>query len=275
MTLQTLPARYRIASRAAETHDTVTLGLEPVDQPIGAHLPGQFTMLYAFGVGEVPISVSGPAGHGLVQTIRSVGAVTEALCEADPGQLIGVRGPFGTHWRVADAAGRDLILVAGGIGLAPLRGALLAALSARERYRRIVLLIGARSPGELVFAGELAAWRAGGADVLVTVDRAEAGWTGHVGVVTQLIDQLIDRAQIDPAGALVLVCGPEVMMRLTARELCARGVLPGNIRLSLERNMRCGTAECGHCQLGPLLLCRDGPVVSYAQAAPLLTIREL
>jgi anaerobic sulfite reductase subunit B len=271
MTVQTLPARYRVASRAAETHDTVTLGLEPVDQPIGPHLPGQFTMLYAFGVGEVPISVSGPAGRGLVQTIRSVGAVTRALCEADPGQLIGVRGPYGTGWGVEDAAGRDLIVVAGGIGLAPLRGALLAALAARQKYRRIVVLIGARTPQELVFAGELAAWRASGADVLVTVDRAEAGWTGHVGVVTQLID----RAQIDPAAALVLVCGPEVMMRLTARALCARGVAPGNIRLSLERNMRCGTAECGHCQLGPLLLCRDGPVVSYARAAPLLTVPEL
>jgi anaerobic sulfite reductase subunit B len=271
MTLQTLPARYRITSRAAETHDTVTLGLEPVDQPIGPHLPGQFTMLYAFGSGEVPISISGPAGHRLVHTIRSVGAVTRALCEAQPGQLVGVRGPFGTHWGVADAAGRDLVVVAGGIGLAPLRGAVLAALAAREKYRRIVVLIGARTPEELVFPGEMAAWRAGGADVLVTVDRAEAGWTGHVGVVTQLID----RAQIDPAGALVLVCGPEVMMRLTARELCAHGVPPGNIRLSLERNMRCGIAECGHCQLGPLLLCRDGPVVSYPQAAPLLTIREL
>ena len=271
MTLDTLPARYRIASRAAETHDTVTLGLEPVDQPIGPHLPGQFTMLYAFGVGEVPISISGPAGPGLVQTIRSVGAVTRALCEADPGQLIGVRGPYGTDWGVADAAGRDLVVVAGGIGLAPLRGALLAALATKEMYRRIVVLIGGRSPEELVFAGELAAWRASGADVLVTVDRAEAGWTGHVGVVTQLID----RAKIDPATALVLVCGPEVMMRLTARALCARGVARRNIRVSLERNMRCGIAECGHCQLGPLLLCRDGPVVSYARAAPLLTVQEL
>jgi NAD(P)H-flavin reductase len=271
MTPQTLPARYRIASRAAETHDTVTLALEPVDQPIGPHLPGQFTMLYAFGVGEVPISISGPAGPGLVQTIRSVGAVTRALCEADPGQVIGVRGPYGTGWGVADAAGRDLVVVAGGIGLAPLRGALLAALAAREMYRRVVVLIGARSPDELVFAGELEAWRAGGADVLVTVDRATAGWTGHVGVVTQLIG----RAQLDPAAALVLVCGPEVMMRLTARALCEHRVPPGNIRVSLERNMRCGIAECGHCQLGPLLLCRDGPVVSYTTAAPLLSVQEL
>jgi anaerobic sulfite reductase subunit B len=271
VTLHALPARYRIASRSAETHDTVTLTLEPVGQPIAPHMPGQFTMLYAFGVGEVPISISGPAGSRLVQTIRSVGAVTRALCEADPGQQIGVRGPYGTSWGVAEAAGRDLVVVAGGIGLAPLRGALLAALAARERYRRIVVLIGARTPAELVFAGQVAAWRDGGAEVLVTVDRAEEGWTGHVGVVTQLID----RADIDPAAAFALVCGPEVMMRLTARALRDHGLTPDNIQLSLERNMRCGTAECGHCQLGPLLLCRDGPVVSYRQAAPLFTFREL
>jgi len=147
----------------------------------------------------------------------------------------------------------------------------LAALAERETYRRIVVLIGARTPDELVYAREQAAWRASGADVLVTVDRAEAGWTGHVGVVTQLID----RADIDPSATLALICGPEIMMRLTARALAEHGVAPGSIRLSLERNMRCGIAECGHCQLGPLLLCRDGPVVSYTRAAPLLTVQEL
>jgi anaerobic sulfite reductase subunit B len=272
MSLAAIPARYRVTSRAAETYDTVTLGLEPVDQPIAPHQPGQFTMLYAFGVGEVPISISSePAGPGLVQTIRSVGAVTRALCAAGQGQLIGVRGPFGTGWDVAGAAGRDLVVVAGGIGLAPLRGALLTALAARERYRRITLLIGSRTPDDLVFAAELSAWRERGADVRVTVDRAVAGWRGHVGVVTQLID----RVEIDPGATLALVCGPEVMMRFTARALCDRGVAPESIRLSLERNMRCGTAECGHCQLGPLLLCRDGPVVTYQRAAPLLTIKEL
>jgi anaerobic sulfite reductase subunit B len=272
MSLAAIPARYRVTSRAAETYDTVTLGLEPVDHPIAPHQPGQFTMLYAFGIGEVPISISsGRGGAGLVHTIRSVGAVTRALCAAGEGELIGVRGPFGTGWGVADAAGRDLIVVAGGIGLAPLRGALLAALGARERCRRITLLIGSRTPEDLVFAGELGGWRERGADVRVTVDRAEVGWRGHVGVVTQLID----RVEIDPGATLALVCGPEVMMRLTARALCDRGVAPESIRLSLERNMRCGTAECGHCQLGPLLLCRDGPVVTYQRAAPLLSIKEL
>lgn len=269
-----MPVRYRVSSSRGETHDTVTLGLQPVDQPIAAYLPGQFTMLYAFGIGEVPISisgVSGAAGSELVQTIRSVGAVTRALCAAGPGQMIGVRGPFGTDWDVGGTAGQDVILVAGGIGLAPLRPAVLTLLAAREPHRRVTVLIGTRSPADLVFSGELAAWRDQGADVQVTVDRAAAGWQGHVGVVTQLID----RADIDPAATVALLCGPEVMIRLAARALSARGVAPGDIRISLERNMRCGTAECGHCQLGPLLLCRDGPVVSYQRAATLLAVQEL
>jgi anaerobic sulfite reductase subunit B len=272
MSLSMQPAWYRVMSSHAETQDTRTLALRPVDEPIAAHRPGQFTMLYAFGVGEVPISISGPAtSPDLVQTIRAVGAVSRALCDVAPGQLIGVRGPYGTDWAPADAAGQDIIFVAGGIGLAPLRPAVLAALAARGQYRRITILIGARSSEELVFARELVGWRDGGADVQVTVDRATSGWTGQVGVVTQLID----RAVIDPAATMALVCGPEVMMHLVARALYARGVSPGKIRISLERNMRCGIAECGHCQLGPLLLCRDGPVIDYQRAAPLLAIKEL
>jgi NAD(P)H-flavin reductase len=206
-----------------------------------------------------------------VQTVRAVGAVTRALCACTPGRVIGVRGPYGTHWDVASAAGNDLLIVAGGIGLAPLRGALLSALGRRKRYRRVVVLAGARSPEELVFARELDGWRDDGAEVAVTVDQAAAGWTGDVGVVTQLIG----RADIDAARTTALICGPEVMMRLTARELRALGIPAARIRVSVERNMRCGVAECGHCQLGPLLLCRDGPVIGYEVAMPLLAIREL
>ena len=272
MTAPVLPARYRVAGRQEETHDTVTLDLWPVDQPIPAYQPGQFTMLYAPGIGEVPVSISGTGPDaGLVQTVRAVGAVTRALCAAGPGRLLGVRGPYGTGWDVASAADGDLLIVAGGIGLAPLRGALLSALGHRDRYRRIVVLIGARSPTELVFARELDQWRCSGAEAEVTVDQPAAWWTGHVGVVTQLLP----RAGVDPARTTALVCGPEVMMRLTARQLLPLGVPARRIRVSLERNMRCGVAECGHCQLGPLLLCRDGPVVSYEVAAPLLAIREL
>ena len=267
-----LPARYQVTERLMETHDTVTLDLRPVDRPIPLHQPGQFTMLYAPGVGEVPVSISGTGpDQVLVQTVRAVGAVTRALCACAPGRMIGVRGPYGTDWDVARAAGGDLLIVAGGIGLAPLRGALQAALAQRDRYRRVVVLIGARSPTELIFVRDLGEWHRRGADVELTVDRATEGWAGHVGVVTQLLR----RATVDPARTTALVCGPEIMMRLTARELLALGVPAAQVRNSLERNMRCGVAECGHCQLGPLLLCRDGPVVSYEVAAQLLAIREL
>jgi anaerobic sulfite reductase subunit B len=266
-----LPAPYRVAARRAETADTVTLTLQPAAQPIPPHRPGQFTMLYAFGIGEVPVSVSGTGSPVLTQTVRDVGAVTGALCSAVPGDVIGVRGPFGTDWGLDRAAGHDLVLVAGGIGLAPLRPVLLAALAERERYGRVMLLAGARTPRDLVFAAEFASWRDQGAQVEVTVDRAGSDWQGPVGVVTTLID----RAGFDAGRAAAFVCGPEIMMRFSAMALLRRGVPAASIRLSLERNMRCGVGHCGHCQLGPLLLCRDGPVVGYRQAEPLLTIKEL
>ena len=266
------PSRYVVAARQAETHDTVTLMLRPVGDPIEPPRPGQFTMLYAYGVGEVPVSISGfHRGQVLVQTIRAVGAVTRALCAAAPGAMIGVRGPFGTDWQVHRADGRDMLVVAGGIGLAPLRPVLLAALAERARYDRVVLLVGARSPGDLVFARELQTWRRRGADVRVTVDHGNADWHGQVGLVTRLIEGAVE----DPAWTAAFVCGPEIMMRFSAEALVNCGIAAENIRVSLERNMRCGAALCGHCQLGPLLLCRDGPVVSYAEAAPLVAEKEL
>jgi anaerobic sulfite reductase subunit B len=266
------PARYVVAGRHAETHDTVTLMLRPVESPIDPPRPGQFTMLYAFGVGEVPVSLSGfERGHVLVQTIRAVGAVTRALCAAAPGDMIGVRGPFGTDWRLSIADGRDVLIVAGGIGLAPLRSVVLTALDQRARYDRVVLLVGSRSPDDLIFTRELETWQRRGADVRVTVDHGHPGWEGHVGLVTGLIENAI----ADPADTAAFVCGPEIMMRLSADILVHCGVPASDIRVSLERNMRCGAAVCGHCQLGPLLLCRDGPVVSYAEAAPLVSVKEL
>jgi len=266
------PARYAVAARSAETGDTVTLTLRPADKPIEPPRPGQFTMLYAFGVGEVPISVSAfGRGQELVQTIRAIGAVSRALCAAEPGAMIGVRGPFGTQWRLSVAEGRDLLIVAGGIGLAPLRPVLLAALEQRAAYGRVLLLVGARSPDDLLFTGELETWRRRGVDVRVTVDRASSGWKGDVGLVTRFIHGAV----IHPARTAAFVCGPEIMMRVCAHELVNLGVAAEDIQVSLERNMRCGAALCGHCQLGPLLLCRDGPVVSYAEAAPLTAKKEL
>ncbi|MBV9095890.1 MAG: FAD/NAD(P)-binding protein [Streptosporangiaceae bacterium] len=266
------PARYVVAGRRAETFDTVSLMLRPVADPIEPPRPGQFTMLYSFGAGEVPISVSGVGrGHELLQTIYSAGAITRALCAAAPGDIIGVRGPFGTGWPLCAAEGRDLLIIAGSIGLAPLRQAVLAALANRARYNRIALLVGARSPDRMLFARELDTWRRRGAEVTATVYAAHADWKGNVGPVTKFIGGTV----ADPAGTVAFVCCAEVVMRFAARELLARGVAAENILVSLERNMKCGAALCGHCQLGPLLLCRDGPVVNYADAAPLAAKQEL
>jgi anaerobic sulfite reductase subunit B len=234
-------------------------------------------MLTAFGIGEVPISVSGLGDNGggrarrLEHTLRAVGAVTRALHAAQPGSLIGVRGPFGTSWDVASAAGRDIVIVAGGIGLAPLRPVVLTALADRSRYGRIVLLVGARTPGDLLYAGELESWRRDGVEVAVTVDRADTSWSGQVGLVTALVEP----AGLAPDNSVAFVCGPDVMMRFTADALAARGIPVRRIRVSLERNMRCGVGWCGHCQFGPLLVCRDGPVVGYDRVAALMRVREL
>ncbi|GAA3932283.1 FAD/NAD(P)-binding protein [Actinomadura viridis] len=263
------PVPYRVATRWRETGDTVTLRLEPLGRPIGEPRPGQFTMMYAFGIGEVPISVS--RAVPIEQTVRAAGAVTRAIHGTRTGGVLGLRGPYGTGWDLDGARGRDLVFAGGGIGLAPLRAAVLRALADRDAYGRVAVLIGARSPRDLLYAAELDRWRARGARVEVTVDRAGAGWTGHVGLITALVD----RAEVDPARAAAFVCGPEIMMRLTAEALVARGVPAADVRLSLERNMRCGVAWCGHCQLGPLLLCRDGPVVAYETAAPLMAVKEL
>ncbi|MGW3770225.1 FAD/NAD(P)-binding protein [Actinomadura verrucosospora] len=272
------PVPYRVTARRAETADTVTLRLEPVAAALAEPAPGQFTMMYAFGVGEAPISVSrvGPgmgseSSRALEQTVRAVGAVTQAVCAARPGEVLGLRGPFGAGWGLDEARGHDLVVAAGGIGLAPLRPVVLRALADRDAFGRIAVLIGARTPGDLLFGGELDAWRARGAQVEVTVDRPAPGWSGQVGLVTALAGA----ADVEPARTAAFVCGPEIMMRLTARALTGLGVPAGNVRLSLERSMRCGVGWCGHCQLGPLLVCRDGPVVPYPRAAALMTVREL
>lgn len=268
------PVPHRVVDRRPEAGDVTTLVLQPLAGPPLRHRPGQFTMLTAFGVGESAVSISSPpdpAGR-LEQTVRAVGPVTRALCATDVGGVVGVRGPFGTDWGVAEAAGADVVVVAGGIGLAPLRGAVASLVAgAPADGGRVFVLVGARRPDQVIFAGDLRAWSDAGAHVTVTVDIGAPGWAGNVGLVTSLLDG----AGFDPARATAMVCGPEVMMRFTARQLVDMGVDPGRIRVSLERNMQCGVAWCGHCQLGPFLLCRDGPVLPYAgEVARLLGQRE-
>lgn len=269
-----LPRPFRIERRRQDTRDTVTLVLEPLDGRPLRFSAGQFTMLDAFGTGEVPISISGnPTEAGpLEHTVRDVGAVTHALVRSEPGTVLGVRGPYGRGWGAGDGAGGDLLVVAGGIGLAPLRPALLEALARREAFGRVVLLYGARTPDDVLFADQLGEWsERHGVEVDVTVDYGTADWTGRVGLVTSLIP----RAGFDPRNTLALVCGPEVMMRYAATALLDRGVPAGRVRLSMERNMRCGIGLCGHCQLRELFLCVDGPVLPYDRLAPLMAVAEL
>lgn len=263
---------WQVTARRAESHDTVTLELEP-PEPFGFE-PGQFNMLRVPGVGEVPISISGdPSRPGpVLHTIRDVGAVTRALCGLQPGQRVGVRGPYGTSWPVRAAEGGDVVIVAGGIGLPPLRPAIYHVLAHRASYGRVVLLYGARTPADLLFTGELAAWRSRfDLAVEVTVDSAGRDWHGNVGVVPDLIA----RAAFDPETTVAFTVGPEIMMRFAVRALLTAGVAEDRVFLSMERDMQCAAALCGHCQLGPFLLCRDGPVVGYRPLARWMGVREL
>ncbi|RMI33543.1 FAD/NAD(P)-binding protein [Nocardia stercoris] len=265
---------YRVVARTRQTGDTVTLTLEPERRAVRHFRPGQFMMLYRFGVGEIPMSISGDPHHGdlLEHTIRAVGAVSRALQDTPVGGRVGVRGPFGVGWDLESAGGRDLVIVGGGCGAAPLRPVVLGALGARATFGRVVVIMGARTPADLMFAAEQQQWAAtGSAEVYRTVDTAGPGWTGAVGVVTEPLAGLT----LDPSRTTAFVCGPEAMIRFCARTLLRHGVAATDIRVSLERNMQCGVGHCGHCQLGPLLLCRDGPVTDYATAGPLLEVEEL
>ena len=264
------PVPFSVARIHADNDDTFTLELVP---PSGHAMtrfrPGQFNMLYVFGVGEVPISISGDPDRTdtLVHTTREVGAVTRAMRALRVGDAIGVRGPFGTSWPVDAAEGRDVVLIAGGIGLPPLRPALYHVLARRERYGRVMLLYGARTPEDFLFRSELASWRSHlDLEVYVTVDRATGSWRGNVGVVTPIVK----RAPIDPRRTVAMICGPEIMIRFACQELARRGVSPEDTFVSLERNMKCAVGLCGHCQVGSHLVCRDGAVFPYDQVGRLL-----
>jgi NAD(P)H-flavin reductase len=270
-----LPQPYLIRDVAKETPDTFSLRLEPEAGANGRSFqPGQFSMLWVFGVGELPISISGhPALHDrLVYTVRSVGQATHSLVNQRVGDSVGVRGPFGAGWPTAAARGRDVIVVAGGIGLAPLRPLIYQVLQNRKDYGRLVILYGARSPRDLLYRKELATWaRNRDIQVLVTVDYGGLGWRGHVGVVTTLFKY----ARLEPARSIAMVCGPEIMMRFVTRELETQGLSRDDIYLSMERNMKCAVGFCGHCQYGPHFICKDGPVFRYEQMRPLLEKYEL
>lgn len=270
-----LSQSYLVREVSKETPDTFTLRLAPDAGSNGSTFePGQFSMLWVFGVGELPISISGdPAEHDrLVYTVRSVGQATNALVTRAVGEGVGVRGPFGKGWPLDAARGRDVIVVAGGIGLAPLRPVIYEVLNHREDYGRLVVLYGARSPRDLLYRKELATWaRHRETQVLITVDYGGMSWRGHVGVVTTLFKY----ARLKPTRSVAMVCGPEIMMRFVTRELENHGLSRNDIYLSMERNMKCAVGFCGHCQYGPHFICKDGPVFPYEQIRTLLEKYEL
>lgn len=271
-----MPHTHRVEAVVRETQDTFTLSMEPeAGAELSPFAPGQFSMLYVFGVGELPISISGDPHETrkLVYTVRSVGQATQALVSRARGDAVGVRGPFGTAWPLAEARGKDVLIIAGGIGLAPLRPAIYHVLRHRDKYVRLVVLYGARTPRDLLFRKELDAWsHAVDTQVLTTVDYGGPSWHGRVGVVTTLFRHL----RLHPDRTVVLICGPEIMMRYVVAELRQnRGVPEDSIYLSMERNMKCGVGLCGHCQYGPYFICRDGPVFALSRLRPLLEKYEL
>lgn len=286
-----LPTPYEVLRFVKETSDVFTLSLRPKSKTaLPRFEPGQFNMLYVFGVGESAISISGNPedGTSLIHTIRAVGVVTEHLEKVREGTSIGIRGPFGSAWPIKAAEGsarpKDVVLVAGGIGLAPLRPVLYHIASHRSRFGRVTLLYGARSPKDLLFTGELERWKTQhDIQVEITVDHAEMRpnsratprastvWKGDIGVVPTLIS----RAQFDPNNAVAMLCGPEIMMRFTVAELSRIGMPENSIYLSMERNMKCAVGFCGHCQYMGHFLCKDGPVYTYETLKRFFVIKEL
>ncbi|HEY4690639.1 MAG TPA: FAD/NAD(P)-binding protein [Anaerolineae bacterium] len=230
-----------------------------------SHRPGQFVEVSAFGVGEAPISISSSPSrsNGTFELcVRQAGNVTGVLHRMEPGQVVGVRGPFGHGFPIEQFRGKDLLFAPGGLGLAPLRSLINQVLDERGRFGRVTILYGAKHPSELLFTDELAEWaKRGDIEVRVTVDRPDENWKGNVGVITTLFSKV----QVYARNTVAVTCGPPVMYRFVLMELLGKGIPEGNIWLSLERRMKCGVGKCGHCQINHVYTCRSGPVFSYAE----------
>lgn len=270
MTSPAVPVPHRVVTVERENDDVVTLGVVPVTGTVPPFRPAQFSMIGVAGIGEVPISISGSCDGTHRYTIRRAGAVTAALCDAPPGAVVTVRGPFGRAWDLDRAADRAALFVAGGIGLAPLRAAIETLVEPGTRARSVTVLAGWQSPGARLFPDWLDELAAGGVDVRQTVEHPTPGWVGPVGLVTELVEPAVP----DPS-VVAYACGPDAMMAATVRSLDAAGVPAANVQVTLERNMHCANGWCGHCQLGPVLVCRDGPVVDATELGALLEVAEL
>lgn len=271
-----IPSFAEIRRVIWETDDTFTLLLDPPSNNGKgfSFAPGQFNMVYSFGIGESAISISSdPAKPNiLAHTIHRVGIVTSALSKVKRGDLIGIRGPYGRGWPLEDAVGKDVCIATGGIGLAPLRPVIYSLIRRRDDFGRIIILYGARSPLDLLYRVELEQWsKLPNTDVIITVDRGDWTWKGHIGVVTNLFSYI----KMDSRETVAMVCGPEVMMKFTVEELQRRGLAPEQIYISMERNMKCGVGLCGHCQFGPKFICKDGPVFKLPEVYHLLEKKEI
>lgn len=262
-----VPVKAVIEKVREQTHDTKTYTIRLADGGEFNFQPGQFNMVSLAGYGEAPISISSPPHikDQLDHTIRAVGSLTHTLENFKKGDLIGIRGPFGSTWPVEEARGKNVLVVAGGIGLAPLRPMIMEMFHERESFGKIQILYGARGPGEMLFTDEFDRWRRQpDTELHLTVDKVPEGekWDHTVGVVTVLYDV----AKLNPANTIVVTCGPEIMMRFACRSLLKKGFFAPQIYLSMERRMKCGVGKCGHCQLGPTFVCKTGPVFRYDKA---------
>ena len=269
------PAWAKVTSIKAEAQGVSTYSLQFQNMSIRSRYsfqPGQFNMVYIPGFGEAAISISSDSeDHSTVgHTIRFVGRVTRAISRLTVGDVVGLRGPFGTAWPMQEIEGRDIVIAAGGIGLAPLRPSVCYIMNHRERFGNVHLLYGARTPADLLYPSEYKQWEQAGIQVHATVDRADEKWQGQVGVVPMLFYRL----RLDAPNSVVLACGPEIMIRFVVFEGLARRIPPESTYLSLERNMKCGQGSCGHCQLGPYFICKDGPVFRFDALQPYFNVEE-
>jgi len=262
-----LPLPATIRAIRPEAADISTLFFDAPGLVEHGFIPGQFNMIHLPGFGEVAISISSdPAKLETVgHTIRHAGAVTRAIGNLRVGDQVGLRGPYGNGWPMQEAHGKDLLIVAGGIGLAPLRPVLLEVVANRKQFGRVILLYGGRTPGDLLYGYEFPAWREAGIEIHVSVDRADDNWTGSVGVIPMTFYQI----RIEHRKTMLFTCGPEIMMRFVIFEALARRIAKDAIYISMERNMKCGYGICGHCQIGPLFICKQGPILKYAAVEPI------
>jgi NAD(P)H-flavin reductase len=272
MTNPYLPAEAEIVERIEESPSIFTLRLRFSDPVVHQHYrfkPGQFNMVYLYGVGEVAISiVSDPEDERLYDhTIRAVGRVTRGLAKLKTGDRVGIRGPFGRGWPLALAEGRDVVIITGGLGCAPVVSVINYIIKRRERFGRLNIMQGVKHSDDLLWRERYAEWRSlPQTQVVVAADKGGPQWPWRIGRVIEMFDEV----QFDPARTIAMMCGPEGMMRAAVERLSSRGVPEDLLFMSMERNMKCAVGHCGHCQFGGHFVCKDGPVFSYSQISQLL-----